>query len=442
MLQELGEVRDDDVGAVLEQGLPLSGAVDSDNEAEVPGAPRLDSRQCVLEDGRFGRLDADLLRRREERVGRRLSLQVPLLDGDPVDADLEQVLDPGGLEDVLAVRAGGHDGSVEPRLANRMDVPHRPVVGLDAVAFQKCHHELVLAVSETVDGLGRRRVVRIALGQLDSARGQERANAVVARLAVDVPVVVGDRVEGGELLAGSLGALAQVRVEHLLPGGGVHLGGRGEDAVEIEEAGADPARQPKPLRVAGHEQTVQNKGPIRNGDPTEASLAMPTWRSWRLCRRDRLNPAGSAKAGPIRNGDPTEASLAMPTWRSWRLCRRDRLDPAGVAKGGPIRNGDPTKASLATPTWRPWRLCRRGRLNPAEGESQRGPAHRLLLELVSEQIEQQPVLPDALGVTPVTAHDTRPLEPDRLVGADRRLVRKGGVDRQPVVVPLVDQPAG
>src|SRR6266487_4558081 len=232
MLQELGEVRDDDVGAVLEQGLPLSGAVDSDNEAEVPGAPRLDSRQCVLEDGRFGRLDADLLRRREERVGRRLSLQVPLLDGDPVDADLEQVLDPGGLEDVLAVRAGGHDGSVEPRLANRMDVPHRPVVGLDAVAFQKCHHELVLAVSET----------------------------------------------------------------------------------------------------------VENKGPIRNGDPTEASLAMPTWRSWRLCRRARLNPAGSAKAGPIRNGDPTEASLAMPTWRSWRLCRRDRLDPAGVAKGGPIRN--------------------------------------------------------------------------------------------------------
>src|SRR6266571_1422622 len=260
MLQELGEVRDDDVGAVLEQGLPLSGAVDSDNEAEVPGAPRLDSRQCVLEDGRFGRLDADLLRRREERVGRRLSVEVPLLDDDPVDADLEQVLDPGSLENVLAVRAGGHDGSVESRLSDRMDVPHRALVGLDAVALQERHHDLVLAVSETVDRLGRRRVVRIAVGQLDSARGQERADAVVAWLAVDVPVVVGERVEGDELLAGLLGALSQVRVEHLLPGGRVHLGGLGEDAVEIEEAGADPARQPKLLRVAGHEQTVQNKG--------------------------------------------------------------------------------------------------------------------------------------------------------------------------------------
>jgi hypothetical protein len=49
LLQQLGQVGDDDVGAVLEQGLPLSGAVDSDDEAEVPRAPGLDSRQCVLE---------------------------------------------------------------------------------------------------------------------------------------------------------------------------------------------------------------------------------------------------------------------------------------------------------------------------------------------------------------------------------------------------------
>jgi 23S rRNA (cytidine1920-2'-O)/16S rRNA (cytidine1409-2'-O)-methyltransferase len=65
----------------------------------------------------------------------------------------------------------------------------------------------------------------------------------------------------------------------------------------------------------------------------------------------------------------------------------------------------------------------------------------VLAQLLRQEIHQQPVLPDALGVAPVTAHDTHLLEPDRLVGADRRLVREGGVDRQPVVVPLVDQPA-
>src|SRR6266550_3459393 len=27
---------------------------------------------------------------------------------------------------------------------------------------------------------------------------------------------------------------------------------------------------------------------------------------------------------------PAEASLAMPTWRSWRLCRRDGFDPLAL----------------------------------------------------------------------------------------------------------------
>src|SRR5436190_22409984 len=46
-------------------------------------------------------------------------------------------------------------------------------------------------------------------------------------------------------------------------------------------------------------------------------------------------------------GDPSEASAG---WRSWRLCRRDSLDPVCVAEGGPIRNGDPRVAvSFAEP---------------------------------------------------------------------------------------------
>jgi hypothetical protein len=64
------------------------------------------------------------------------------------------------------------------------------------------------------------------------------------------------------------------------------------------------------------------------------------------------------------------------------------------------------------------------------------------LDLVRQQVEQQAVLPDALRVAPVAAKDPNPLEPDRFVRADRRLVRDGGVDRQPVVPALIDQPAG
>ena len=62
------------------------------------------------------------------------------------------------------------------------------------------------------------------------------------------------------------------------------------------------------------------------------------------------------------------------------------------------------------------------------------------LQLVREQVEQQPVLPDPFRVAPVAAKDADTLEPHRFIRADRRLVREGRVDRQPVVPALVDQP--
>ncbi len=71
------------------------------------------------------------------------------------------------------------------------------------------------------------------------------------------------------------------------------------------------------------------------------------------------------------------------------------------------------------------------------GDRVRGPVS----QLVREQIEQQPVLPDAVGIAPVSAEDPDPLESDRLVGANRGLVCQRGVDRQPVVTALADQPA-
>src|SRR5256885_9437189 len=41
---------------------------------------------------------------------------------------------------------------------------------------------------------------------------------------------------------------------------------------------------------------------------------------------------------------PYEASLTVPTWRSWRLCRCDRPDQAPQRRQRPIRNGDPRAA--------------------------------------------------------------------------------------------------
>src|SRR5262249_6990323 len=107
----------------------------------------------------------------------------------------------------LAVSAGGHDGSVEPCLADCMHVADRAVVRVDAVAPQEREHQLVLAVPEAMNSLRRGRVAWTAPRQLDSARGEEGAHTVVTRLTVDVPVVVSDRIEGDERIVGLFRAL-------------------------------------------------------------------------------------------------------------------------------------------------------------------------------------------------------------------------------------------
>ena len=72
----------------------LAGAVDADDPAEVAGAPGLDARQRVLEDGRLGRLDAQLPRRPARNVsGAGLPGSSRSLGHDAVDARLEEVLD-------------------------------------------------------------------------------------------------------------------------------------------------------------------------------------------------------------------------------------------------------------------------------------------------------------------------------------------------------------
>src|SRR5207244_8623145 len=60
----------------------------------------------------------------------------------------------------------------------------------------------------------------------------------------------------------------------------------------------------------------------------KASLVMPTRRSCRLCRCDRLIPVRDESADALLSTAATKASLAMPTKRSCRLCRCDRLIPA------------------------------------------------------------------------------------------------------------------
>ena len=231
------------VGAVLGQRPGLPGAIDTDDGRKAAGPPGLDTRERVLE--HHGVVDAHAERPRagQEGVGRRLAPQ-PLAPGHvPVHARLQQVCDPRGLEDLPAVRARRDHSAAQAGVAGGVQVADRARVGVHPVLGDQLQDELVLARAEALHGLGPGRIARGALGQLDSARGEEPAHPIGAGEPVDVLVVLAPRVEGDELLARPFRSGAQELVEHLLPGRRVHLRGLGQHPVEIEEAGGDAVGQ-------------------------------------------------------------------------------------------------------------------------------------------------------------------------------------------------------
>ena len=120
--------------------------------------------------------------------------------------------------------------SAIPRRSSSSSNAERPGVGGDAVTLQHLGEQLVLAVAERAHRARARRVAGQTVGQRDRPRGEERADAVVARLAVDVGEVVVLRERW---------PVAEELVEHDRPCPLVHLGRRRQDPVQVEEEGTE-----------------------------------------------------------------------------------------------------------------------------------------------------------------------------------------------------------
>ena len=221
---------------MLAQAVSVSDAVDPDDAGETARAPGRDAGERVLEHRRLLGSDAERPGGGEERVRGRFSLQVLALRHDAVDAHVEERLDPGGGQDVAAVGARRDYGEPQRGVARGLEVAHGALVGLHSLLPDQLEDELVLAVPEPGDRLRVRWVVGVSLRELDPPRGEEGANAVRSRLAVDVLAVVRGAVERRLRLAGPGTPLAQVSVEHLLPRRRVHDRSPGQNAVEVEQA--------------------------------------------------------------------------------------------------------------------------------------------------------------------------------------------------------------
>src|SRR5581483_5085360 len=144
-----------------------------------------------------------------------------------------------GLQHRVAVRARRDHAGTQTGCAHGLYVTYRAFVPLDTLRAQQVIERFVLRVADALDGLSGRRVIRLALGQVDAARHEERAHPVSPRFAVYVLLVVLHVVERLERTRVARTERAQQRVEGLLPGRGVHGRRLGQHAVHVEQADPD-----------------------------------------------------------------------------------------------------------------------------------------------------------------------------------------------------------
>src|SRR5262249_31162861 len=135
------------------------------------------------------------------------------------------------------VLARGDDGDFESVAAEVMDKLDASRVRLHTHVFNDLVDQIVLAVPEPADRFDLWGVVWASLGQLDTARCEEVANAVEAGLPIHIEPVVRGEIEGAKCFASLRRTLLKVLVEHLFPTGRVEAGGVRYHTVEVEKDG-------------------------------------------------------------------------------------------------------------------------------------------------------------------------------------------------------------
>jgi hypothetical protein len=118
-----------------------------------------------------------------------------------------------------------------------MDEFNASLVRLHPYVFDDLVDQVVLSVSEPAHCFSLWRIVRASLGELDAARCEKVANAVEARLSIDMEPIISGGIKGAKCFA-SLGCtLLKVFVEHLFPTRRMDAGGIRDHTVEVEQNG-------------------------------------------------------------------------------------------------------------------------------------------------------------------------------------------------------------
>ena len=214
-------------------------AVYTQHQAEIAGAAGLHARNRVLDHNRplhrhaqpFGRLD----------IGVRVRFAGDLLDRRNIAVDLhfENVCQADRLQHSVAVLAGCDDGDALAAGFQIADQAGGAFEQHGPARAEQIVENRILAIAETA---GRDRflfVFRPTARQVDAAGAQESLHAVIARLAVDVIMIIAFDGEFLERNAAVPRPVPQEFVEHRFPGRGVEGRRVGDDAVQIEQPGVE-----------------------------------------------------------------------------------------------------------------------------------------------------------------------------------------------------------
>ena len=244
-------------------------------------------------------------------------------------------------------------------------------------------------------------------GSSISLRLEERADPVATRLAVDVLLVVVREHELAKRLTGPAVPASEELVEHLLPRARVDLGGLGQDAVEVEQAGGDAVRQvehgrklPEPAVSRQAVFGYLRSGQRRRARPPPLALDAHVLGAQRRRRRGSRRPSSASSSAcrpalrATRNSGPSlqppvadrgaqldhdvglagEAGQQRPSARPSTEARAARWRRAAAAARSAATAG--LASCSARPRRPPRRSARNGRSAGRRCRSSRGPCGR------------------------------------------------------------------
>src|SRR5439155_11508523 len=163
-----------DARLMAQECLPLSNPIDADDAAEPAGPSCLYAGEGVFEDRRAFVRHADHARSLQVGVRRRFAPEVARLAEVTVDLGVEHSLQPGGVQDLVAMFARGDDRRLHAGSASGTNETHGALVRHDAVAMDEAQKDAVLARSKVFD---------LAVVEVQVPRLQERANSILTRFA-------------------------------------------------------------------------------------------------------------------------------------------------------------------------------------------------------------------------------------------------------------------